>query len=64
MLKAYDVELKGPFNYSARDEAGLPREWYEKSSADSKNTKQEKEQLSVVRSIYEIFSKRDIADLM
>lgn len=29
LLKEYSVELKGPFNYSARDEAGLPRDWYE-----------------------------------
>lgn len=29
LLKEYNVELKGPFNYSARDEAGLPRDWYE-----------------------------------
>jgi len=21
--------LKGPFNYPARDEAGIPREWYD-----------------------------------
>uniref|UniRef100_A0A7N0V472 Uncharacterized protein n=1 Tax=Kalanchoe fedtschenkoi TaxID=63787 RepID=A0A7N0V472_KALFE len=28
LLKEYNVELKGPFNYSARDEAGIPREWY------------------------------------
>lgn len=27
LLKEYDVELKGPFNYTARDEAGIPREW-------------------------------------
>lgn len=27
VLDEYNVELKGPFNYSARDEAGLPRDW-------------------------------------
>ncbi|PKA51634.1 hypothetical protein AXF42_Ash003001 [Apostasia shenzhenica] len=27
LLKEYNVELKGPFNYAARDEAGLPRDW-------------------------------------
>ncbi|KAA0057373.1 DUF455 domain-containing protein [Cucumis melo var. makuwa] len=51
LLKEYSVELKGPFNYSARDEAGLPRDWYDisntnvqdESSGDTKN-----EQLSVV----------------
>ncbi|KAL2937959.1 hypothetical protein RDABS01_021408 [Bienertia sinuspersici] len=25
LLKEYDIEVKGPFNYSAREEAGLPR---------------------------------------
>ncbi|XP_010915602.1 uncharacterized protein [Elaeis guineensis] len=29
LLNEYDVELKGPFNYSARDEAGIPRDWYD-----------------------------------
>ncbi|CAH9099192.1 unnamed protein product, partial [Cuscuta epithymum] len=29
LLEEYDVELKGPFNYLARDEAGIPREWYD-----------------------------------
>lgn len=29
LLKEHGVELKGPFNYSARDEAGMPRDWYE-----------------------------------
>lgn len=28
LLKEYNVELKGPFNYSARDIAGIPRDWY------------------------------------
>lgn len=32
LLKEYNVELKGPFNYSARDEAGIPRDWYDTSS--------------------------------
>lgn len=27
LLEEYNVELKGPFNHLARDEAGLPREW-------------------------------------
>ena len=27
LLKEYNVELKGPFNYSARDIAGIPRDW-------------------------------------
>lgn len=29
LIKECDVVLKGPFNYPARDEAGIPREWYE-----------------------------------
>lgn len=29
LLEEYNVELKGPFNYSARDEAGIPRDWYD-----------------------------------
>ncbi|XVF14613.1 hypothetical protein REPUB_Repub09cG0076300 [Reevesia pubescens] len=32
LLEEYNLELKGPFNYSARDEAGIPREWYDLSS--------------------------------
>ncbi|PON35368.1 Ferritin-like superfamily [Parasponia andersonii] len=45
LLKEYNVELKGPFNYSARDIAGIPRDWYDVSST----TKHDKnEQLSAV----------------
>ncbi|XP_023752273.1 uncharacterized protein LOC111900619 [Lactuca sativa] len=29
LLKEYNVEVKGPFNYTAREEAGLPRDWYD-----------------------------------
>nr|CAB3475778.1 unnamed protein product [Digitaria exilis] len=29
LIKEYGVVLKGPFNYPARDEAGMPREWYD-----------------------------------
>ncbi|KAK1267899.1 hypothetical protein QJS04_geneDACA008227 [Acorus gramineus] len=28
LLEEFNVELKGPFNYAARDEAGIPRDWY------------------------------------
>ncbi|KAI8010774.1 hypothetical protein LOK49_LG06G01879 [Camellia lanceoleosa] len=45
LLKEYNVELKGPFNYSARDEAGIPREWYDPSST---NNPPKKDQLSEV----------------
>ena len=27
LLEEYNVELKGPFNYVAREEAGIPRDW-------------------------------------
>ncbi|XP_068664106.1 uncharacterized protein [Aristolochia californica] len=33
LLKELNVELKGPFNISARDEAGIPQEWYTESPA-------------------------------
>ncbi|CAN0896711.1 Signaling peptide TAXIMIN 1 [Linum grandiflorum] len=53
LLKEYDVPLKGPFNYSARDEAGIPRDWYDASFASNKDQSEkqnpdEQEQLSVV----------------
>ncbi|KAH9311605.1 hypothetical protein KI387_026640, partial [Taxus chinensis] len=34
LLEELDVELKGPFNYSARTEAGIPRDWYDASNMD------------------------------
>ncbi|KAK6919155.1 Protein of unknown function DUF455 [Dillenia turbinata] len=41
LIQEYNVELKGPFNYAARDIAGIPRDWYDNSSpiADNKNEK-------------------------
>ncbi|XP_024019084.1 uncharacterized protein LOC21385874 [Morus notabilis] len=45
LLKEYNVELKGPFNYSARDIAGIPRDWYDASSA---NKEDKNEHLSAV----------------
>ncbi|KAL5573742.1 hypothetical protein UlMin_023339 [Ulmus minor] len=49
LLKEYNVELKGPFNYTARDVAGIPRDWYDVSETSSSAKKQEKnEQLSRV----------------
>ncbi|KAF4354347.1 uncharacterized protein LOC115701060 [Cannabis sativa] len=45
LLKEYNVELKGPFNYSARDIAGIPRDWYDVSST---NKQDENKQLSAV----------------
>ncbi|XP_042480373.1 uncharacterized protein HI_0077 isoform X2 [Macadamia integrifolia] len=35
LLSEYNVELRGPFNYSARDEAGIPRHWYDGSFTDN-----------------------------
>ncbi|XP_061350143.1 uncharacterized protein LOC133295342 isoform X2 [Gastrolobium bilobum] len=51
LLKEYNVELKGPFNYKAREEAGIPRHWYDASSTsnqDQKNEDGNKNQLSAV----------------
>ncbi|ESW21751.1 hypothetical protein PHAVU_005G096600 [Phaseolus vulgaris] len=52
LLKEYNVELKGPFNYSARDEAGIPRDWYDDASSMSNQDKKDKDgnkkQLSAV----------------
>ncbi|XP_062152808.1 uncharacterized protein LOC133861111 isoform X3 [Alnus glutinosa] len=51
LLNEYNVELKGPFNYSARDKAGLPRDWYDAASSkeQDKNDKEDKtEKLSMV----------------
>ncbi|KAL2457538.1 Protein of unknown function DUF455 [Forsythia ovata] len=41
VLEEYNVELKGPFNFSARDEAGIPRQWYDPSftKKEEKNNK-------------------------
>ncbi|GJN38101.1 hypothetical protein PR202_gb27113 [Eleusine coracana subsp. coracana] len=43
LIKEYGVVLKGPFNYPARDEAGIPREWY-----DEKHKQEETRKLSEV----------------
>ncbi|KAL8510904.1 hypothetical protein ACS0TY_017645 [Phlomoides rotata] len=43
ILKDYNVEVKGPFNHSAREQAGIPREWY-----DPLCTKKEENKLSEV----------------
>lgn len=51
LLKEYNVELKGPFNYSAREEAGIPRDWYDASCTSNQDKKDEdgkKKQLSAV----------------
>ncbi|KAJ8752114.1 hypothetical protein K2173_001789 [Erythroxylum novogranatense] len=51
LLSEYNVEVKGPFNYSAREEAGIPRNWYDKSlpSEQGENKRHvNNEQLSMV----------------
>ncbi|KAM7274885.1 hypothetical protein ACFE04_016751 [Oxalis oulophora] len=50
LLEQYNVELKGPFNYSARDEAGIPRDWYDASSTNEQQNEKQRtnENLSVV----------------
>ncbi|KAJ1417391.1 hypothetical protein SESBI_16659 [Sesbania bispinosa] len=51
LLREYNVELKGPFNYSAREEAGIPRDWYDASftsNQDKKDKDGNKKQLSPV----------------
>ncbi|XP_004487175.2 uncharacterized protein [Cicer arietinum] len=51
LLKEYHVELKGPFNYAAREEAGIPRDWYDApsiSNQDKKENDDSKKQLSEV----------------
>ncbi|KAJ8534555.1 hypothetical protein K7X08_016283 [Anisodus acutangulus] len=40
LLEEHSMEIKGPFNHLARDEAGLPQEWYDPSSSvDDKQKK-------------------------
>ncbi|WRX11295.1 Protein of unknown function DUF455 - like 1 [Theobroma cacao] len=51
LLQEYNLELKGPFNYSARDEAGIPRDWYDSSSTskqDAEENQNNSQQLSEV----------------
>ncbi|XP_048233337.1 uncharacterized protein HI_0077 [Ricinus communis] len=51
ILREYNVELKGPFNHSAREEAGIPRDWYDASSTNKQDKNEKRgtnEQLSVV----------------
>ncbi|KAG4971952.1 hypothetical protein JHK85_038373 [Glycine max] len=43
LLKEYNVELKGPFNYSARDKSGIPGDWYDDASSASTKDKKDKD---------------------
>ncbi|KAL2611447.1 hypothetical protein R1flu_023139 [Riccia fluitans] len=38
MIDECNIELHGPFNHTARARAGLQREWYDKSEAESSNS--------------------------
>lgn len=39
LLEEYGVELKGPFNYTARDKVGIPRDWYDGAEKQGARTK-------------------------
>ncbi|GLT94021.1 hypothetical protein SLE2022_117840 [Rubroshorea leprosula] len=53
LLEDYGVELKGPFNYSARDEAGIPREWYDCSSTNKQDMKERDNKNHQLSSVYD-----------
>lgn len=51
LIKEYGAELRGPFNHSAREIAGIPRDWYDPScgtEVDEGKKQGDKEQLSAV----------------
>lgn len=52
LIKEYGAELRGPFNHSAREIAGIPRDWYDSSCGtevdECSNKQSDKEQLSAV----------------
>ncbi|XP_023645042.1 uncharacterized protein LOC17896679 [Capsella rubella] len=52
LIEEYGVELRGPFNHSAREVAGIPRDWYDSSCGTEvdkgANKQDDKEQLSAV----------------
>ncbi|GLT30204.1 hypothetical protein SLA2020_050190 [Shorea laevis] len=53
LLEEYGVELKGPFNYSARDEAGIPREWYDCSSTNKQDMKERDNKNHQLSAVYD-----------
>ncbi|XVE86371.1 hypothetical protein DITRI_Ditri18aG0029800 [Diplodiscus trichospermus] len=53
LLQEYNLELKGPFNYSARDEAGIPREWYDSSSTNKKEPKENQNSNQQLSEVYD-----------
>ncbi|KAK9922700.1 hypothetical protein M0R45_031152 [Rubus argutus] len=52
LLEEYNVELKGPFNYSARDEAGIPRDWYDLST-NNKDKSKKRDNSEKLSKVYE-----------
>lgn len=51
LIKEYGAELRGPFNHSSREIAGIPRDWYDPScgtEVDEGKKQGDKEQLSAV----------------
>ncbi|KAI9177389.1 hypothetical protein LWI28_014603 [Acer negundo] len=56
LLKEYNVELKGPFNYSARDEAGIPRDWYDPSSTNKQDKNQKQNTYDKLAVVYDRLS--------
>ncbi|OMO93859.1 hypothetical protein CCACVL1_06320 [Corchorus capsularis] len=53
LLKEYDLELKGPFNHSAREEAGIPREWYDSSSMSIQDTDENQNKSQQLSEVYD-----------
>ncbi|CAK8536352.1 unnamed protein product [Lathyrus sativus] len=53
LLKEYNVELKGPFNYAAREEAGIPRDWYDAPSTRNQEKKDKDDNNKHLSEVYE-----------
>ncbi|KAF5731363.1 hypothetical protein HS088_TW18G00040 [Tripterygium wilfordii] len=53
LLQEYDVQLKGPFNHSARDEAGIPRDWYDASFSSKQNTNERQDANEKLSPVYD-----------
>ncbi|XP_058753540.1 uncharacterized protein LOC131626723, partial [Vicia villosa] len=53
LLKEYNVELKGPFNYAAREEAGIPRDWYDAPSTSNQEKKDKDNDKKHLSEVYE-----------
>ncbi|XP_021280727.1 uncharacterized protein LOC110414001 [Herrania umbratica] len=53
LLQEYNLELKGPFNYSARDEAGIPRDWYDSSSRSKQDAEENQNNSKQLSEVYD-----------